>query len=339
MSGGDHGSWILARQMRGGRQERSPAASHRAGLSCRRAVRSCALSVLALLSPPVVAAEYLAVVTSSDAAPHTDFVAGLERSLTGGAQADEGWTLRISTELAPSNAANGPKAIIAVGAEAARAVAEANPPLPVLYGLIPRSLAEQVLTNGRGPRGAIVLDQSPARRFALVAALLPNARRVAIPYGPVSRAQRASLEAEARVRGFSLNSREVLREDELHRALARVLRGADVLLAIPDPVVFSRDVTRNVLLDTYRARVPVIGYSSAWVAAGALAAIYTAPADLGADAAELLRATLATENRIPEGIHGPRRFQLGINPQVARSLDINVPDAATLRRRIEEEAE
>jgi len=187
-----------------------------------------------------------------------------------------------------------------------------------------------------GPRGAIVLDQSPARRFALIAALLPNARRVAIPYGPVSRALRASVEAEARERGFSVNSREVLREDEIHRVLSRTLRGADVLLAIPDPVVFSRDVTRNVLLDTYRARVPVIGYSSAWVAAGALAAIYAAPADLGADAAELLRVTLATDNRIPEGVNGPRRFQLGINPQVARSLGIVVPDAATLRRRIEE---
>lgn len=286
-----------------------------------------------------MAAEYLAVVTSSDAAPHADFVAGLEQSLTAGADANEGWTLRVSTKLPASNLTNGPRAIVTVGAEAARMVAEADPPLPVLYGLIPRSLADQVVVKGRGPRGAIVLDQSPARRFALIAALLPNARRVAIPYGPVSRMQRAPMEAEARQRGFDVNAREVLREDELHRALARALRGADVLLAIPDPVVFSRDVTRNVLLDTYRARVPVIGYSSAWVAAGALAAIYAAPADLGADAAEMLRVTLATDSRIPEGVNGPRRFQLGINPQVARSLGINVPDAATLRRRIEEETE
>jgi ABC-type uncharacterized transport system substrate-binding protein len=335
MPGGDQEERILARHTRGCLRARSPAGRRRIAMSWRRALRHCVLGVLVLLCPAVMAQEYLAVVTSSDAAPHADFVAGLEQSLRAGVD-DNGWTLRVSTTLPASNATNGAKAIIAVGAEATRAVAEADPPLPVLFALIPRSLADQVVVKGHGPRGAIVLDQSPARRFALIAALLPNARRVAIPYGPVSRALRASVEAEARERGFSVNSREVLREDEIHRVLSRTLRGADVLLAIPDPVVFSRDVTRNVLLDTYRARVPVIGYSSAWVAAGALAAIYAAPADLGADAAELLRVTLATDNRIPEGVNGPRRFQLGINPQVARSLGIVVPDAATLRRRIEE---
>jgi ABC-type uncharacterized transport system substrate-binding protein len=296
-------------------------------------------AALCLVVLTVRAGEHIAVVVNGDATPHAEFIASLKHSLADEAGVAKGWTLQVSDAVPQPDTPDDPIGIIAVGAEAAQAVAEANPPQPVLYGLIPGSLADKVLAKGRGPRAAVVLDQPPARRFALIAALLPNARRVAILYGPVSRAQRAALEAEASRHGFSVNAREVSLAEELHRALARVLRGADVLLAVPDPVVYGRDVARNVLLDTYRARVPLIGYSSAWVAAGALAAIYATPSDLGAEAAEVTRAMLGTGGSAAGGVHEPRQFQIGISPQVARSLGIPVPTEAAVRRRIEKESE
>jgi ABC-type uncharacterized transport system substrate-binding protein len=104
---------------------------------------------------------------------------------------------------------------------------------------------------------------------------------------------------------------------------------------LPDPLVYGAGVVKSVLLETYRQRVPVFAYSSAWVAAGALAAIYTSPSDLGQQAAKVTLKLLHAKPDEPMTVHAPATFRIDINEQVARSLDIAVPDRTRVRERIE----
>ena len=67
-----------------------------------------------------------------------------------------------------------------------------------------------------------------------------------------------------------------------------MLNDSDVLIALPDPIVFNLRTTRNILLSTYRKRVPVIGFSKSYVKAGALAAIYSTPEFIGKQTGEII---------------------------------------------------
>lgn len=273
------------------------------------------------------------VVVGTRALPHNEFVAGFERGLVA-AEAGTRHTIRVSTDVNPHGAA----AIVAAGADALRSVSATNPSVPVVYGLVPRALvptSDDVKAAPQGPRAAVVLDQPYDRRMALIRAVLPRARRIAVLYGPSSRLERSAVEAAVADRGLHLVQQTVLDADELHDALSRVLRDADVLLALPDPLVYGAGVVKSVLLETYRQRVPVFAYSSAWVTAGALAAIYSAPGDLGQQTASVTLKLLHEPASAQIAIHAPAEFRIDINEQVARSLDIAVPDRARIRERIE----
>ena len=47
----------------------------------------------------------------------------------------------------------------------------------------------------------------------------------------------------------------------------------DVLFALPDRMVYTRESARGILLQSFRKRTPVIGPNEAWVRMGALYAL------------------------------------------------------------------
>ena len=72
-------------------------------------------------------------------------------------------------------------------------------------------------------------------------------------------------------------------------ALKPVLDDAEVLLAVADPEVYNGTTVSNILLATYRAQLPVVAFSPAYVNAGALLALYSTPRQIGTQAAGLAR--------------------------------------------------
>jgi len=66
---------------------------------------------------------------------------------------------------------------------------------------------------------------------------------------------------------------EIFSARQLQDRLTIIAKNADVLLAIPDQTVYSGRTAKEVLLFSYRNRIPFIGLSSSWVRAGALYAL------------------------------------------------------------------
>ena len=97
----------------------------------------------------------------------------------------------------------------------------------------------------------------------------------------------------------------------------------DVLLALPDVKIHNRRNVSSILLTTYRNRIPLIGFSSAYVKAGALAAIYSTPENIGDQLAELT-VQLLTADGIMQQVIYPKYFSLSINSRVARSLGLQL---------------
>lgn len=225
--------------------------------------------------------------------------------------------------------------LVAVGARAMDAVAQANK--PTLNILVPQQSFELTRTRAKlDPRefSAIYLDQPLVRHFRLVKQLLPGRNRVGVLLGPNTLERIKSLQQVAHEQQLVLDTEEVASKDDIFPALKRLLTNDQVLLALPDPLVFNRNTAQSVLLTSYRAQTPLIAYSKAYVQAGALAAVFSTPTQIGQQAAEiLLRATQSKNLALPAPQH-PKYFSVSVNYQVGRSLGLALEDETTLLERI-----
>lgn len=232
--------------------------------------------------------------------------------------------------------------LVAVGTGAMEALAQKNLPQPVLSVLVPRAAFEKTARqSGRlgDPRNfsVITLDQPWARQFALIRHALPGRTKVGILLAPNSTELATALSAAAKAAGFVAIIETVDGEADLLPALKRLLGESDVLLAVPDPLIYNRNTVQSILLTTYRHQVPLLGFSPSYVKAGAIAAVFSVPEQIGQQAAEMIQ-RLAAERRLPPP-QPPRYFSVGVNAQVARSLGISLDDEASLNNKLKRTSE
>lgn len=244
-------------------------------------------------------------------------------------------TLTVST-IGTWDQLAAPDLLIALGNKAA-VHALVGKPRQSLYGLIPRTTWESLTRLYPDPdqnRNAVYLDQPLDRQFDLIALTLPAHKlRVGVLLGPESAALAPALQDQAASHGVELVVEQVLTSDEVGPAVERLSTRIDVLLAVPDAEVFNRDTLYGILLTSYGARVPVVGYSAGLVRAGAMIAVYT-PID--AIARDLARATadFVADGHLPAS--GPSQdFSVAINQNVARSLGYELPDSVALEAQLE----
>lgn len=185
---------------------------------------------------------------------------------------------------------------------------------------------------------AIVLDQPIARHLALVRAALPDTKRIAMLLGPETILFEDEFARASAATQFQPQTRRIASTEELLPALDKLLERSDVLLTLPDPVASSPTTARSILLSSYRMRRPVFAYSRAYVEAGALAAVFSSPDDIARDLGDVLRAWPADLRPVmlPEA-RGPAIFEIAVNRQVARSLNLTIADDDTLLARLREE--
>jgi putative ABC transport system substrate-binding protein len=217
--------------------------------------------------------------------------------------------------------------IVAVGMKSASALYGSNK--PVLNALVPKAgydkLAKPTVANRSS---AIYLDQPMERQLSLLLAALPKVKRIGVLYTapPLGIANLRLLVAE---RNLLLVEKIVGHDHTLHDALEELLDESEVLLVLPDTEIYNSGTIRNILLSSYRKQVPLVGISQAYVKAGALCAIYSTPMQMAAQTAEAIKQFI-NSGKIPPSQY-PKEFEVSVNKQVARSLDLTIKDADKLR--------
>jgi ABC-type uncharacterized transport system substrate-binding protein len=225
--------------------------------------------------------------------------------------------------------------VVAIGVDAANtAIQTADPGTPILCVLIPK-VAFEALTGGKKENRkitAIFLDTPPGRQLELIRQLLPQAKRVGAVLGNVSVKEKESLRIAARDKGLFLQAELAQRDTELYAVLKSVLAEADVFLAVPDPVVINAATAQNVLITAFKSQVPVIGYSANYVKAGALAAVFSTPLQIGQEAGQMINNYQRTNN-LPLA-KTPRYFSVGVNAAVLRSFGLPAVDVRLIEQRL-----
>lgn len=225
--------------------------------------------------------------------------------------------------------------VVTIGTQAAKTVAARRPSIAVLHTLLPRNAFEGLPALPQsGKTSAVFLDQPEQRQLALLAAALPELPRIALLVGPQSEQRILRMVEAARQRRMQVAVERVNDEKDIYPALERLLQDSPVLIAQPDGRVFNSYTIQNILLTSYRHRTPLIGFSPAYVKAGALLALYSTPAQIGRQAAGAVRSLLAGRGLPPP--QGPQEFEVDSNPVVARALGIALEPPATIAARMRE---
>ncbi len=290
---------------------------------------------LALYTGPALAAATVVVVSSERGGAYSEAAEALLGELEREGLPRQEVLHVVATEWSAAGALS-PRLFVALGTQAADVLARSELRAPMLATLLPRASFEHILRlSGRKPSSqfsALYLDQPLSRQLELARLALPGVNRIGVLWGPQSSEPVLALKALADAKGLQLADVEVAPPQPLFPALRRVLAQADLLLALPDPQVYSSASIQNILLTSFRVKVPVMAFSPAYVRAGALLAVYVTPAQIGFQAAAMAHDFLQGK-ALPAAPIYSSDFQVAVNEHVARSLGLAL-DAELLRQRL-----
>lgn len=220
--------------------------------------------------------------------------------------------------------------VVAVGSQAFQEAQRKSAGRAVIGALLPRHAYERVLQQAAAgvPTSAVFLDQPEERQLALVSLLPGPPATIGVIRSGNAVISWARLRAAAARYRFKLQEESLSADSDLAAAIQNVSGQTDVILATPDPAVFSPQTISGILLSAYRSRVPLVGFSPAYTRAGALLSLHSSVQQLAAQTAEMVR-VVAAGGALPAP-QVPTHFEVSVNRQVARSLGVELPSEIVL---------
>lgn len=214
--------------------------------------------------------------------------------------------------------------VIALGPEAFARVRQEDKNVPILALLVDEPFIDGYAERSGGSVSGILYNPPLLRQAIAGRVILPQATRVAMLARPDTVEIYEPVTEQLPDYGLEGKVFVVTSDDSLIPTLIRALNYGDFILAAPDNSIYNPRTIKYILLTAYRRNRIVIGPSQAYVKAGSLASTYTPLtqiAELAADYIEEYRAN----GQFPPPAY-PDNFRIDLNLQVARSLNIPLPD-------------
>lgn len=220
------------------------------------------------------------------------------------------------------------QAIVLVGAtvlEQWQPVADI-PTLAILVSQAQWQAHQQFLVSG------IYAEPSLTSQFMLARTLLGPDKTLGILCQNAKQWQQTEL---SKLDAKQLSYVRVLYTDEYdtpYHALQKLLQSSQALVGIYDAEPYSSENIKRTLIAAYRQNQPLIGPSAAYVRAGAIASINSSATDTAKRLGEVLTQGLR-DKTWPAPDYNPY-FSVQLNAQVARSLNLELPDAEMLAAQV-----
>jgi putative ABC transport system substrate-binding protein len=133
-------------------------------------------------------------------------------------------------------------------------------------------------------------------------------------------------EAVAREEGLQLVTREITSPKEVLPALESLQDGIDALWIVPDETILAQAVIQQMLLVSYRKKIPVLGLSDRHAQMGALLSVsFASSEDIGRQAGEIARSILGGKAPAQVPYSTARKINLTVNLKAAQKLGVEVP--------------
>ncbi|MDJ0824733.1 MAG: ABC transporter substrate-binding protein [Rhodobacter sp.] len=201
--------------------------------------------------------------------------------------------------------------------------------VPVVFGVIADPVAAGVMTDLTRPGGnmtGVMLSQNQARRLELLRNVLPQVRRVLVPYNPDDPAPVsavAQLDDVAPEMNLTLVHAEARDDDAVSRLIADLPQDIDAVFMLPDSTVNRR--IADLIAATNARGLPVSGPSTAQVEAGALMAYGIVHREVGGQAARIASRILRGADPADMPVE-TANFYLTVNTAAADRIGLDLPE-------------
>jgi hypothetical protein len=205
-----------------------------------------------------------------------------------------------------------------------------------IYAMLPYQSRNRWPSPESGALAEIYIDQPYRRYFDLIKTVIPRSSRVGVLIHASDIDNIDSLTENANRLNMTLKTSIVSNERNIGEALSYILNDIDVLLALPDARIHNSRTIHHILTTAYRNNVPVIGFSSAYVKAGAAAAVYTSPENIARQLSDVVLEFIHNgyiENHLQHATY----FSVSINFEVARSLGLPLVSPSDVKHEISQE--
>ncbi|MCU7906702.1 MAG: hypothetical protein KZQ76_12820 [Candidatus Thiodiazotropha sp. (ex Epidulcina cf. delphinae)] len=204
----------------------------------------------------------------------------------------------------------------------------------ILSALLPQSNSRHEKLTATGLNHFFLyLDQPLHRSLLLIKVLSDRFKSVGVLISKDDTVIAHTLSEAAGRLDLDLDIQRVESKDQIGASLNNLLDDIDILLAVPDTNIHNRSTVSNILLSAYRKRIPLIGFSSAYVKAGALAGVYSSPEDIALQVRDSI-VTLFSGRSMPKMEQTADYFSILFNADVARSLGFPVESVNKLKAKM-----
>jgi len=290
------------------------------------------LAVLSLLSCTTAFGDVV-IVKSSDAEPYKQAEATLHDELAAPNCSVRSVLVKQLAESGIGPSISTTDTVVAVGTSAAAWLHSQLPGGVELVYCMVNNADEVGLLKG-GDCWGVTTNIPIAEQFKLIAEALPSARTVGALYASDTSAGRDALQAikdhlprDWRVEAIAVNDYSSVAE----AIEALTLKKVDVIWTTSDSKIYDAAAVRALLLSSLRSKIPVWGYSPAFVRAGALIGVGVDPRAQAAQAADLIKQLKQHKDSVVEKAQPPREYQIALNLIVADQLNIEIPDSLIQR--------
>jgi ABC-type uncharacterized transport system substrate-binding protein len=222
--------------------------------------------------------------------------------------------------------------VISLGTSAAETVFKNKSKKPHIVTLITESsfdsLAKRYFGAEAGALAAgispILLDQPFERKIALAKKLFPKASRVGVMLGSATKEKITTYNNSIIDRKMKPQTLIIDAGKNPVRQLDPIIKQSDVFIPVADSHLINVTTAKWILQLSYRYRVPVIGYSSNFVDAGALASVYSSAEGVAKQTLELLGTIFHKD--YTHAVHLPKFCTVKFNTNVAWYLNLTIPD-------------
>lgn len=217
---------------------------------------------------------------------------------------------------------SGTVAVFAIGMDAVN-LARSVRDIPVIYAMVPNSLT---LSAGPKPLSGVSMYIPPDRYIGSILDVFHGARRIGVIYDPGnSEAYVREALQSAQGRGVELVLRKASRPSDIPALVDSMKDKIDVFWMLPDTTVINPETVKYLLLFSFQNKVPIFTFSKKYVEMGSIAALYSAPFDIGVQAGEIARKLVAEKN--PKTVRTDARSTvLAVNTKIIKKFGIKVRD-------------
>jgi putative ABC transport system substrate-binding protein len=221
-----------------------------------------------------------------------------------------------------------PDVLVTIGSRSTRIAKALEIEVPIVFSSVLNPVTSGLVASyehpGKNLTGAS-LDIDVNIQLERFKRLVPNMKKIGVLCSERTRyIVEQSQQWEAK-HSLTIVPFEVKSPKDVPKGVDSLMRSCDGLWAVPDELIYTPQSTRFILLESFRSKIPIMGFSPSFVQSGALFALIVDHKFVGVQAGGLVLKILGGVPPSELSVTTPEAPYLYMNRNTAERLRLNIP--------------